>query len=155
MGRRSAARHPDPGLAATQRLRLHAALDGAGEQAIIRVGDDALALTHLDRVYWPAHGSRTNVRGKSMTVAYSPRGLAGAPVSMPLAWRALPQAQPGDFRIANVPPLLRSRGDAWTGWLEHPQSVEAALTRDIDASGQTSARRRQSSCGRAPAQRHR
>jgi bifunctional non-homologous end joining protein LigD len=27
-----------------------------------------------------------NVRGKTLNVAYSPRGAAGAPVSMPLTW---------------------------------------------------------------------
>ena len=30
-----------------------------------------------------------NVRGKTLNVAYSPRGVAGAPVSMPLTWEEL------------------------------------------------------------------
>ena len=30
-----------------------------------------------------------NVRGKTLNVAYSPRGAAGAPVSMPLTWDEL------------------------------------------------------------------
>ena len=73
-----------------------------------------------------------NVRGKSMSVAWSPRGLAGAPVSMPLAWRALPDASPRELRVATVVPMLRRHGDAWAGWLDQAQSVEDVLTRDIE-----------------------
>jgi bifunctional non-homologous end joining protein LigD len=73
-----------------------------------------------------------NVRGKSMTVAWSPRGLPGAPVSMPLAWRDLAKASPLDFRLATVVPMLQRHGDAWAGWLDQAQSVEDVLTRDID-----------------------
>ena len=40
-----------------------------------------------------------NVRGKTLNVAYSPRGVAGAPVSMPLTWEELANAHPLDFRI--------------------------------------------------------
>ena len=73
-----------------------------------------------------------NVRGKSMTAAWSPRGLAGAPVSMPLTWRVLPDAEPPEFRLATVVPMLQRDGDAWAGWPDHAQSVEEVLTRDLD-----------------------
>src|SRR5258706_11337094 len=43
-----------------------------------------------------------NVRGKTLNVAYSPRGEPGAPVSMPLTWEELAGAHPLDFRISNV-----------------------------------------------------
>ena len=43
-----------------------------------------------------------NVRGKTLNVAYSPRGAPGAPVSMPLTWEELAKAHPLDFRITNV-----------------------------------------------------
>ena len=43
-----------------------------------------------------------NVRGKTLNVAYSPRGAAGAPVSMPLTWDELATAHPLDFRITNA-----------------------------------------------------
>jgi bifunctional non-homologous end joining protein LigD len=76
-----------------------------------------------------------NVRGKSMTAPLSPRGLAGAPVSMPLSWRELDEANPLDFRITTVPALVKKRGDAWGGWLKKAQRVEDVLTRDIDAPG--------------------
>lgn len=73
-----------------------------------------------------------NVRGKSISVAYSPRGLPGAPVSKPVTWRELATIDPRGFRLPTVLPRLRKRGDAWAGWLDSAQSVEQALTRDID-----------------------
>jgi bifunctional non-homologous end joining protein LigD len=71
--------------------------------------------------------SNMNVRGKSITAAYSPRGLAAAPVSMPLTWRQLKDASPPDFRMTTVLPLLRKRGDAWAGWLAQKQDIEQRL----------------------------
>jgi len=72
-----------------------------------------------------------NVRGKSISVAYSPRGLRGAPVSMPVTWRELATIDPLDFRLPTVLPRLRRRGDAWAGWLDRAQNVEKALSRDV------------------------
>ena len=68
-----------------------------------------------------------NVRGKTLNVAYSPRGESGAPVSMPLTWEELEDAHPLDFRITNVPQLLRETGDRWRDVLERKQSLERAL----------------------------
>ena len=68
-----------------------------------------------------------NVRGKTLNVAYSPRGEPGAPVSMPLTWEELADAHPLDFRITNVPQLLRETGDRWRDVLERKQSLERAL----------------------------
>ena len=70
-----------------------------------------------------------NVRGKSMSVAYSPRGLPGAPVSTPLTWRELARVDPRAFRIPTIPARIRKRGDPWSGWLRSAQSVEEALAR--------------------------
>ena len=54
-----------------------------------------------------------NVRGKTLNSAYSPRGVPGAPVSMPLSWEELEAAEPMDFTIANTPDRLDKTGDRW------------------------------------------
>jgi len=68
-----------------------------------------------------------NVRGKTLNVAYSPRGVAGAPVSMPLTWDELANAHPLDFRITNAPQRIAQLGDRWADALEMKQSLEKAL----------------------------
>src|SRR5688572_3308067 len=70
-----------------------------------------------------------NVRGKTLNVAYSPRGVAGAPISMPLTWDELAQAHPLDFRITNAAERLERTGDRWADALERKQDLEAALAR--------------------------
>jgi bifunctional non-homologous end joining protein LigD len=68
-----------------------------------------------------------NVRGKTLNVAYSPRGEPGAPVSMPLTWEELAGAHPLDFRITNAVERLARTGDRWHDALQRKQSLEAAL----------------------------
>jgi bifunctional non-homologous end joining protein LigD len=68
-----------------------------------------------------------NVRGKTLNVAYSPRGAAGAPVSMPLTWDELRQAHPLDFRLTNAAQRLAETGDRWRDALTSKQSLERAL----------------------------
>ena len=68
-----------------------------------------------------------NVRGKTLNVAYSPRGEPGAPVSMPLTWEELAGAHPLDFTITNAPQRLAQLGDRWQDALESKQSLEKAL----------------------------
>ncbi len=70
-----------------------------------------------------------NVRGKTLNVAYSPRGVPGAPVSMPLAWDELAKAHPLDFRLTNAPERLERTGDRWQNSLQDKQSLEQALER--------------------------
>jgi bifunctional non-homologous end joining protein LigD len=70
-----------------------------------------------------------NVRGKTLNVAYSPRGAAGAPVSMPLDWEELAAAHPLDFRITNAAARLANTGDRWRDALSAKQSLEQALER--------------------------
>jgi bifunctional non-homologous end joining protein LigD len=70
-----------------------------------------------------------NVRGKTLNVAYSPRGVAGAPVSMPLTWDELARAHPLDFRITNAARRLAQTGDRWHDALTRKQSIERALAR--------------------------
>jgi bifunctional non-homologous end joining protein LigD len=70
-----------------------------------------------------------NVRGKTLNVAYSPRGAPGAPVSMPLDWEELAGAHPLDFRITNAAERLAQTGDRWRDALSGKQSLEKALER--------------------------
>ena len=68
-----------------------------------------------------------NVRGKTLNVAYSPRGAPGAPVSMPLTWDELAGAHPLDFRLTNAAQRLATTGDRWHKALSRKQNLEAAL----------------------------
>ena len=68
-----------------------------------------------------------NVRGKTLNVAYSPRGEPGAPVSMPLAWDELATAHPLDFRLTNVQARLAATGDRWARALEDKQDLARIL----------------------------
>lgn len=68
-----------------------------------------------------------NVRGKTLNVAYSPRGVPGAPVSMPLSWEELEAAEPLDFRIDNVLGRLEKAGDRWHDALSSKQSLARAF----------------------------
>ena len=68
-----------------------------------------------------------NVRGKTLNVAYSPRGVPGAPVSMPLTWEELEGAEPMDFTLNTVPARLEKRGDRWHDVLELKQSLTKAF----------------------------
>ncbi|MGA8277025.1 MAG: DNA ligase D [Rhodanobacteraceae bacterium] len=70
-----------------------------------------------------------NVRGKTLNVAYSPRGVAGAPVSMPLNWDELEKAHPLDFRLDNVITRLSRTGDRWSDALKRKQDLARALKR--------------------------
>ena len=71
-----------------------------------------------------------NVRGKTLNVAYSPRGAPGAPVSMPLTWDELAKAHPLDFRLPNAAQRLAGTGDRWRDALDRKQSLERALAAD-------------------------
>jgi bifunctional non-homologous end joining protein LigD len=68
-----------------------------------------------------------NVRGKSIIAPYGPRGLPGAPVSMPLTWRQLASADPLQFRLPKVGATAR-RSDPWSPLLGTTQSLEARLS---------------------------
>ncbi|MGH8200089.1 MAG: non-homologous end-joining DNA ligase [Steroidobacteraceae bacterium] len=68
-----------------------------------------------------------NVRGKTLAAAYSPRGSAGAPVSMPLTWDELERARPEDFTVAGVIARLEKTGDRWHDWGSTKQNLARIL----------------------------
>jgi bifunctional non-homologous end joining protein LigD len=69
-----------------------------------------------------------NVRGKTLNVAYSPRGRSGAAVSLPVAWEELERVKPMDFRMTNVLERLEAQGDVWHDALRRKQNLERALS---------------------------
>jgi len=84
-----------------------------------------------------------NVRGKTLNVAYSPRGVPGAPVSMPLSWDELARAHPLDFRLTNVLDKLIRSGDRWRNVLNSKQNLHVAFNgkvveREADTKGRKS-----------------
>jgi DNA ligase D len=66
-------------------------------------------------------------RDRTMAGAYSPRALAQAPVSCPLEWDELPNADPTAFTIATVPARLASVGDPWATMQSDPGTIEQLL----------------------------
>jgi DNA ligase D len=75
-------------------------------------------------------------RDRTMAGAYSPRALAHAPVSCPLEWEELGNADPTSFTITTVPDRLRTIGDPWARLQEHPGRIDTLLAwweRDLAA----------------------
>jgi bifunctional non-homologous end joining protein LigD len=74
---------------------------------------------------------RMNVRVKTLSAPYSVRSEPGAPVSMPLEWEELENAQPHDYTMANVGAMLAKRGDIWSDILERKQDLAKVLARGL------------------------
>ncbi|MBM6403957.1 ATP-dependent DNA ligase [Phycicoccus sp. CSK15P-2] len=77
-------------------------------------------------------------RDRTIASAYSPRPLAGAPVSMPVTWEELTTVVPGDFTVLTVPDVLEDRGDAWAGIDDAVGDVASAIAlwdRDVAERG--------------------
>ncbi len=74
-------------------------------------------------------------RDRTMAGAYSPRALAGATVSTPIAWEELADADPAAFTVRSVPQRLADVGDPWAGFLDRPGRIDTLLEwwqRDLD-----------------------
>lgn len=74
-------------------------------------------------------------RDRTIASAYSPRPLAGAPVSMPVSWEELTTVAPGDFTILTVPEIVADRGDAWASMDEAIGDIGPAIAlwdRDVE-----------------------
>jgi DNA ligase D len=67
-------------------------------------------------------------RDRTMAGAYSPRALAHAPVSCPLRWEELGDADPRSFTIGTVPDRLRTGGDPWAALHAKPGTISTLLT---------------------------
>jgi bifunctional non-homologous end joining protein LigD len=65
-----------------------------------------------------------NARGKSLAAVFTARARPKAPVSMPLTWKQIEKGvKIQDFTIVNVPDLLQKKGDAWTDFFKHRQTL--------------------------------
>lgn len=66
-------------------------------------------------------------RDRTIASAYSPRPIAGAPVSMPVSWDELSTVAPADFTVLTVPEIVADRGDAWESMGESVGDIAPAL----------------------------
>ena len=66
-------------------------------------------------------------RDRTIAGAYSPRPLPGAPVSTPLTWDELPDADPRDLTVWRVPKLLADRPCPWASMDAEPGDLAGAL----------------------------
>ena len=71
-----------------------------------------------------------NRKGATMAAPYSLRPREGAPVSMPLEWKAVtPKLDPRDFNIRTVPKIVARDGDAWKNLFKKRLDLNAAVAR--------------------------
>jgi bifunctional non-homologous end joining protein LigD len=68
-----------------------------------------------------------NAKDKTVASAYSVRPLPNAPVSAPLTWDEVPDAELGDFTVATVPPRFAKLGDVGAGIDDAIGSLDALL----------------------------
>jgi bifunctional non-homologous end joining protein LigD len=65
-----------------------------------------------------------NAKGKTLASIFSVRPTVSASVSMPVEWRELPDIQPADFTLVNVPEILSAkRSDAWSTIYQKKQDL--------------------------------
>ena len=66
-------------------------------------------------------------RDRTMAGAYSPRAMAGAPVSTPLHWDELDDVDPKRFTIRTIPGRLADVGDPWADMQREPGRIDTLL----------------------------
>ena len=65
-------------------------------------------------------------RDRTLAAAWSPRILAGAPVSVPVTWDQLGQLKPAELTVHTVPGWHDEHGDAWARMHDEPGGIEGA-----------------------------
>jgi bifunctional non-homologous end joining protein LigD len=65
-----------------------------------------------------------NAKGKTLATIFSVRPTISASVSMPVEWTELPDIQPADFNLVNVPEILSTKGgNAWSTIYQKKQDL--------------------------------
>jgi bifunctional non-homologous end joining protein LigD len=75
-----------------------------------------------------------NARGATSVAAYSTRARAGAPVSVPISWDEVRDADPagGSWTVQNLRErLTKARRDPWEGYASTRQRLTASLLKMI------------------------
>jgi len=71
-----------------------------------------------------------NRKGATMAAPFALRPREGAPVSMPLDWKAVtPKLDPLAYNIRTVPEIVARKGDAWRSLFKKRLDLNAALAR--------------------------
>jgi len=68
-----------------------------------------------------------NLKGKTIASVYSVRPFPGAPVSLPVTWRELPETHPASFTLANAIERVRRVGDLFADLPARPQELPPDL----------------------------
>jgi DNA ligase D len=68
-----------------------------------------------------------NARDRTIASGYSIRASPTAPVSAPLTWEEVPDADPQDFTVRSMPDRFAKLGDVWAGIDDVPHSIEPLL----------------------------
>src|SRR5439155_7886151 len=68
-----------------------------------------------------------NARDRTIASAYSIRAFPTGPVSTPLTWDELPDADPADFTVRTMPERFARLGDVWAGIDEVHHTIEPLL----------------------------
>ncbi len=68
-----------------------------------------------------------NAKDRTVAAAYSIRPKPHAPVSAPLSWDEVPDANPADFTLATMPARFAEVGDRHAGIDEHVGSLETLI----------------------------
>jgi DNA ligase D len=68
-----------------------------------------------------------NARDRTIASAYSIRAFPTAPVSAPLTWDEVPDAEPQDFTVRTMPERFARLGDVWAGIDDTVHSIDLLL----------------------------
>jgi bifunctional non-homologous end joining protein LigD len=72
-----------------------------------------------------------NTRGKMLATPYSPRALAGAPVSIPVCWDELNLVDPSGWTMDSAQRRLQEQGDLWASILARKADLSRTFSEPV------------------------